>query len=540
MESNTEAIASQTIGLRDEEKPADAKNKYLSALKSDKEPEEVFEKLNGVKTLGEDSPTPTSTSKGMTKTKKNDSNDPGIRKSFFMQRKSLHAMLPKTQLDTDPMEFSYVSPYRYATMFAVIMFTYTSPVIILLASLTACQLTNTIKRPETWMRCAFWFAFFWSPATQAFYYLVVIKAVKQIPGFEHWVPSGWKFMVHCITIGCGIIAVWVGLYYVFGGLIWFHKCFSCAMPTIGGALLVRFVVPRTIKGKVYKDVVIGSILPIVMIFFTAYVYLFVQAIVVGYASEAGEGLVLIFPIARHCMNMMYGRVTTFTNTTELLPILMVVNTLWERLQAMSAVSMTDFNPFFILFTLDWFFTLKSYIKIIAPMGFNNGTWRVKLRMISQYLKLSSGSVKHEPEDVKHIRTRVNTTYYYVNDCFCELLSPFSYMLYYFMLKNSTVSNAIAGFEEEVLGRKKVDESKLYEMGIVQFSIDFLIFAIVLFSLRRRFPKFNPLKTMVVFVEGLGALYPLSIIAPFLTMVSYDFIGTNSDYEIRGLLQETAP
>jgi len=205
--------------------------------------------------------------------------------------------------------------------------------------------------------------------------------------------------------------------------------------------------------------------------------------------------------------------------------MLVVNSTYERLHAMSAVSMTSVNPLFIAVTLDWIFTLRSFIIIVAPVEYQEGTWRERLLIISRYLKLSGGvkrgnSVQEKLENDAHIRARTVHTYFYINECIGEILIPFVYVLYYYTISGSNMGKGIAGFDDiGALGRNKINGKKLLDAAVTSSSLDLFIFGFALFFIHRRFNEFNSVSTLTVFVSETGILL----------LTSYDFIGTNTTF-----------
>lgn len=142
-----------------------------------------------------------------------------------------------------------------------------------------------------------------------------------------------------------------------------------------------------------------------------------------------------------------------------------------------------------------------------------------------------GSVDTEkPEDV---RGRAGHTYFYVSECITEILTPFTLVLYYHVISNFKLTQGIAGFDDSgALGRGEIDGAKLLKAAVVSSGIDAVIFGVTLFLVRRHFSKFNPVATLSTYIEALGGLYIVLSIFPFLLMVGYDFIGTNTNYKFK--------
>jgi len=236
---------------------------------------------------------------------------------------------------------------------------------------------------------------------------------------------------------------------------------------------------------------------------------------------------------------MFTKVAVISNTTATLPILFVINSCFERLHAMSALSMTDINPVYVACTLDWAFTIRSLFIIVLPQRYQDSPWREKLSILSSYL-LCSGEVENcentkigKPEYSTHTLRRAMHTYFYVSECVTEILTPFTYVLFYHVISSFNLAQGIAGFDHsETLGRGTIDGVKLLEAALIFSGIDFVIFGVTLFLVKRHFPKFNPFATLTAYIEGLGGLYTISFIMPFLLLVGYDFIGTNTDYKFQ--------
>jgi len=337
------------------------------------------------------------------------------------------------------------------------------------------------------------------------------------------------------------MAVWTLLYYAAGGLIFFHKCLSCACPTFVGIFNIWFWIPRSLIEKKRNEMLLAGAVPMFMLQVASYLYILVSVLLLVVQHWT---ILLLFPITRLCCNVMYRKITKITNSSWILPIMLVANSAFERLHAMSALSMTDLNPLLIAITLDWIFTLRSFIIIVAPIEYQEGTWRERLLIISRFLKLSGTSaikrgniVKEKLEDEANIRTRAGHTYYYLSECVNEILTPFVYVLYYYTISGTSMVNAIAGFDDSgALGRNKINGKKLLDAAVTNSVIDFVIFGLALFFVHGRFKKFNPVSTMAVFVSEMGIIYPISFLFPFLLLVSYDFIGTNSTFSPNGFLQ----
>jgi len=111
----------------------------------------------------------------------------------------------------DPMELPSVSRRHYTKTFFLVLLAYTSPVLILGLTLKIFDLKNTIEHPEGWLNCALWYAFVWSPFTQAFVWFVMLRVIKKNSGYSDWRPPVWKFPLHCAVVGGLIIAFWTAL-----------------------------------------------------------------------------------------------------------------------------------------------------------------------------------------------------------------------------------------------------------------------------------------------------------------------------------------
>jgi len=297
-----------------------------------------------------------------------------------------------------------------------------------------------------------------------------------------------------------------------------------------GIFNVWFWIPRDLLKVKAKEIVIAGAVPVAMLQFASYFYLVVCIILLQVEHEA---VLILFPITRHICNIMFKKVAVISDTTDMLPILYVVNSYFERLHAMNALSMTNINPLYIAFTFDWVFALRSFFIIIAPHRYQVAPWREKLSILSHYLLLNGSldnSEKSITEKHEHVRGRAEHTYFYVNECVTEILTPFTYVLYYHVISSFNLAQGIAGFDDSgALGRGEIDGVKLFEAAAISSGIDFVIFGLTLFLINRRFPKFNPAATLATYIEGLGGLYIVSSIFPFLLLVGYDFIGTNTNY-----------
>jgi len=337
------------------------------------------------------------------------------------------------------------------------------------------------------------------------------------------------------------MAVWTSLYYTAGGLIFFHKCFSCASPTFIGIFNIWFWIPRSLIEKKRNEMLLAGAVPMLLLQMTSYIYISICVLLLYVQHWT---ILLLFPITRHCCNIVYKKITKITNSSWILPIMLVVNSTYERLHAMNALSMTSLNPLLIAITLDWLFTLRSFIIIVAPVEYQEGTWRERLLIISRYLKLSGrsavkcgNSTKEKLANDAHIRARAGHTYFYMNECVGEILIPFVYVLYYYTMYGSNLGKGIAGFDNSgALGRNKVHLKKLLDAAVTSSALDFFIAGVALSLIHRRFKDFNPFSTMTVFVSEMGIIYPISFLFPFLLLVSYDFIGTNSNFSPNGFLQ----
>jgi len=287
--------------------------------------------------------------------------------------------------------------------------------------------------------------------------------------------------------------------------------------------------------------IIAGAAPMCMLQFASYVYIGVCMLLLHVNHCA---VMILFPVTRHCCNLMYRKVAVVSKTTDILPILFTVNSCFERLHAMNALSMTDINPLYIAITLDWAFTIRSLFIIILPQRYQEALWREKLSILSSYFLCGGQGIKSENnkieklENASHIKRRAEHTYFYVSECVTEILTPFTYLMYYHVISVFKLAQGIAGFDDnETLGRGTIDGVKLLEAALIFSGIDFVIFGVSLFFVNRHFPKFNPFATLTTYIEGLGGLYTISFVMPFLLLVGYDFIGTNTDYKFEFQYQE---
>jgi len=362
----------------------------------------------------------------------------------------------------------------------------------------------------------------------------MFRVINKQRGFESWRPPVWKFFIHFAGVGCIILAFWAALKYACGGLLPFHKCFSCSVPTFIGIFNIWFWTPRDLIKLDAKAIIIAGAAPMCMLQFASYVYLAVCALLLHVNHCA---VLVLFPITRHCCNLMYSKVAAISNTTDILPILFTVNSCFERLHAMNALSMTDINPVYVAITMDWAFTIRSLFIIILPHRYQEAPWREKLSILSSYLLCNGQVIKldntkiEKPESASHTRRRSEHTFFYVSECVTEILTPFTYLMYYYVISGFNLAQGIAGFDDsETLGRGTIDGDKLLEAALIFSGIDFAIFCVSLFIVNRHFPKFNPFGTLTAYIEGLGGLYTISFIMPILLLVGYDFIGTNTNYK----------
>jgi len=367
--------------------------------------------------------------------------------------------------------------------------------------------------------------------------------VRLNPKYLDFNPRWTLSFYSWILVGSFMMSVWMALYYANKSqLHHLHGPYSAIVGLLVGPVLqCKLVLPKSVSRKEFWQVAIIAVASTcVIIIGQAIIYCFLLALLT-WVNKSFMALVIIpFICIKLGFNWVVAFIARWTDSKPLRIIFINNNAMIQRMILCWALS-SKLQPLPIIFVglVDLLQTLFHIFFVLGPLQVHKSA-SINLPFMLFYWMLGTEWSGMEPltkeERLWAIAERAKWLYYTVLQNMGELIMPY-WQIVFFYLNSSSKRNrsAFMGFDKVKNGFPVIEPLSLTIVAAIMAGVDIVNILSFTFSVRRKYPHFNPFKLLNVLIKKFNWVLAYSVLSVVLSVQCMMLIDCKFDIDMDHIL-----
>jgi len=340
-----------------------------------------------------------------------------------------------------------------------------------------------------------------------------------------------------------MMSVWIALYYANKNqLHHLHGPYSAIVGLLVGPVLqCKLVLPKSFTRKEFWQVAIVAVASTcVIIIGQAIIYCFLLALLTWVNKSFIPLVIIPFICVKLGFNWLVAFIALLTNSKPLRIIFINNNAMIQRMILCWALS-SKLQPLPIIFVglVDFLQTLFHIFFVLGPLQVHKSASRDLPFMLFYWMlgtEWSGMKPLTKEERLWAIGERAKWLYYTVLQNMGELIMPY-WQIVFFYLNSSSKRNrsAFMGFDKVKNGFPVIDPLSLSIVAAIMAGVDIVNILSFTFSVRKKYPHFNPFKLLNVLIKKFNWVLAYSVLSVVLSVQCMMLIDCKFDINMDQIL-----